>query len=149
MSTPLSWPTISSTEFSGNSYILVYADGNKRLSNVELISYVQDNFTSPDYIENIYTPGDGFNIVIEQDAQRRWINLVPTGALATGTLVLPAPSVAADGQQVLITSTNQITTFTVNGNGATAIYGVPATFAAEDKVTLRYSKQQNSWHAVA
>ena len=110
------------------------------------LTYFQTNFTSPTVFTTITTPGDGFNIEIEQDGQNRWALLRPTGTLATGTIILPAPSVAIDGQTILISSTQIVTSFTVNGNGATVIYGAPTTLAAGDKFELRYNAQTTSWY---
>lgn len=119
------------------------------LSLTGFLSYFQNNFVSPTFTKTISTPGDGFNIEVTQDGKNRWALLRPTSALATGTIVLPSPTVAVDGQEVLITTTLQITSFTVDGNGATNVYGAPSTFAAEDCVTLKYEKQTTSWYKVA
>lgn len=113
------------------------------------LSYFQTNFTSPTVFTTITTPGDGFTINIEEDGQNRWALLRPTGALATGTIVLPSTAVATDGQEIIVTTTLQISGFTVSGNGATAVYGAPAVLAAEDSFKLRYNTQTTSWYKVA
>jgi hypothetical protein len=113
-----------------------------------LMNYFRQTFTSPAFVTTIATPGDGFTITATQDATNQWALLRPTGALATGTFVLPAPSVCIDGQEILVTTTLQITSFTVNGNGATSVYGAPATLAAEDRFKLRYNALTTSWYGV-
>ena len=110
------------------------------------LSYFQTNFTSSTYLTTISTPGDGFSINIEADGQSRWALLRPTGTLATGTIVLPAIGVAADGQEIIISSTEVITSFTVDKNDATAVYGAPTSMAVGDKFTLRYNTQTTSWY---
>ena len=144
-------PTISTSELSGSDLLPVYSSVNgdaRKLSLSALVAYFQSVFTRTDYITTVNTPGDGFNITIEQDGQPRWLLLRPTSALATGTVVLPSPTVAADGQEVLVTTTLQIASFTVDGNGATAVFGAPSVLAAEDKFTLRYNAQSKSWYAI-
>ena len=113
------------------------------------LTYFQANFVSPTFVKTISTPGDGFNIVATQDTKNHWNLLRPTGALATGTLVLPAPAVAADGQEELVTTTYQIASFTVDGNGATAVYGAPSVIGAENSFKLKYELQTKSWYKVA
>jgi hypothetical protein len=113
-----------------------------------LMNHFRQTFTSPAFVTTITTPGDGFTITATQDATNQWALLRPTGTLATGTFVLPAPAVCIDGQEILVTNTLQITSFTVNGNGATAVYGAPATLSAEDRFKLRYNALTTSWYGV-
>ena len=142
---------ISLSEVNGSDNLPIYNDANastRKMSLNVFLSWFTANFTNPAFITNIQTPGDGFNITMTQDAKNAWLLLRPTGALATGTILLPAPAVCADGQEVIVTTTLQISSFTVNGNGATAVYGAPSVLAAEDKFRLRYNLQTTSWYAV-
>jgi hypothetical protein len=143
-------PTASTLTSSDNLPIYSSVNGDARkLSLSSLVDYFQTNFTSQSYIKDIQTPGDGFNITVAQDGQYAWLLLRPTSALATGTILLPAPAVASDGQEVLVTTTLQITSFTVNGNGATAVYGAPGVLGAEDSFKLKYDLQTTSWYKIA
>lgn len=145
-------PTVSSTEVTGGDNLPIYSAANgdaRKLSLTNLLAWFRANFTSAVFIKNIQTPGDGFNITMTQDGQHAWLLLRPTGALATGTILLPAPGVAADGQEVLITTTQPVTTFTVNGNGATALYGAPTVLSADDWFKLKYDSQTTSWYRAA
>ena len=143
-------PTV--TTLAGSDLLPVYSAVNgdaRKLSLTSLIAYFQSTFTNTTFIQNAQTPGDGFSITMVQDGQYAWLKLLPTGLSATGTVVLPAPSVAADGQEILITSTLQITSLTINGNGATAVYGLPGVFAAEDSIKFKYDLATTSWYKVA
>lgn len=145
-------PTVSSSELAGSDNLPVYSSANgdaRKLSLTALISYFQNNFTNTSKIATITTPADGFTLTVQQDGQSRWEILKPTGALATGTIVLPAPGVAADGQEILVTTSLQIASLTINGNGATAVFGAPSVLAAEDNFTLRYNQLSTSWYKVA
>lgn len=145
-------PSTSATEITGADLLPVYSNTNgdaRKLALSALLSWFRTNFTSPDITTDLQTPGDGFSITMTQDSKNYWMLLRPTGALATGTLVLPAPAVASDGQTILVTTTQPVTSFTVNGNGATAVQGAPIVLAADDKFTLKYNKQTTSWYLVA
>lgn len=144
-------PADNSTVSSSDLLALYSSSGGttRKWSLSNLISYVQSAFTSPTFQKTLLTPGDGFNETLEQSGLNRWLLLRPTGSLSTGTVVLPAPSVAADGQEVLITTTLQIATFTIDGNGASNVYRAPSVLAAEDSVKLRYESQTTSWYVVA
>jgi hypothetical protein len=143
--------TISASQLTGSDNLPVYSSANgdaRKLAISALIAYFQDNFTKQDYLTTVSTPANGFTETVTQDGFSRWILLRPTGALATGTIVLPSPSVAVDGQEILVTNTLQITSLTVNGNGATAVYGAPSALSAEDKFTLRYNTLTTSWYGI-
>jgi hypothetical protein len=152
MSTINQLSSINSTELTTSDNFVIYSNANgdaRKLSAGQLLDYIRTNLTDSDYLITITTPADGFNITVTQDGQDRWALLRPTGALLTGTLVLPAPSVAADGQRVLVTTTNQVATFTVDGNGATEVNGIPLVLSAGDSFELKYNAQTTSWYKVA
>ena len=135
----------------GGDLLPIYSSQNgdaRKLSLSSLISFFQTTFTNTTFIENRNTPGDGFSIELLQDGQYAWLKLFPTTALATGTIILPGPNVAADGQEILVTTTLQIASFTVNGNGASAVYGAPTVLAAEDSFKLKYDLLTTSWFKV-
>lgn len=121
----------------------------KRATYSQILDYFRKAFTSQTLIESIHTPTDGFTITVTQDSQNYWMQLKPTGAIASGALVLPAPAYTADGQEILVTTTAQIISFTVNGNGTTNLYGIPMVLAAEDSFRIRYSKLSQSWTKIA
>jgi hypothetical protein len=73
----------------------------------------------------------------------------PAGTLATGTVTLPLNTQTPDGTEVLITTTQQITGFTLAPNGAAQLYGVPTTLAAQDNFRVRYYQPTNSWYRIA
>jgi hypothetical protein len=152
MSTINQLSAIAPTAVTSSDNFVLYSNQNgdpRKLSAANLLEYIRTNLTDPDYITTISTPGDGFNITVEQDGQDRWALLRPTGALTTGTLVLPAPAVAVDGQRILVTTTLQVATFTLNGNGATSVYGAPTVLAAGDSFEMKYNTQTTSWYKVA
>ena len=133
--------------------IPVYTPNNgdaRRLPIGALLQYFQQTFASPTLATNVYTPGTGFNLPVPTPvAQQQWMLIQPAGTLATGSVTLPLNTSTPDGTEVLITTTQQITAFTLAGNGAAAVYGAPTTLAAEDFFRMRYVSATNSWYRIA
>ena len=78
-----------------------------------------------------------------------WLRLTPAGTLATLAVVLPGDgsaggSVAADGQEVLIATTQVLTALTLSSVGKTLL-GAPTTLAQFGVVRMRYDMANNVW----
>ena len=150
-------PTINQlaglSQISGGDQLPIYVPNNgdaRKVSITQLLQYFQQTFAAPTVATNLYTPGTGFNITVPTptDAQQ-WMVIQPAGTLATGTITLPLNTGTPDGTQVLVTTTQQITTFTLALNGAANAYGAPSTLAAQDFFTMRFYQATNSWYRVA
>jgi hypothetical protein len=112
-----------------------------------LLSYFQQQFASPAVAVNLYVPATGFNIAAPTPiSEQQWIVLQPAGTLATGTVTLPLNTSTPDGTEILVTTTQTITTFAVGLNGATAAFGAPTTLAANAFFRLRFYQATNSWY---
>lgn len=140
-------------QVSPGDQVPVYSPNNgdaRRLPISALLAYFQQTFASPTLATNVYTPGTGFNLAVPTPvSQQQWMLIQPAGTLATGTVTLPLNTQTPDGTEVLVTTTQQITAFTLAGNGATAVYGDPATLAAEDFFRMRFVQATNSWYRIA
>ncbi len=141
------------SQVSAGDQIPVYSPQNgdsRRLPISALLSYFQQQFAAPTLATNIYVPTTGFSIAAPTPvAQQQWILLQPAGTLASGTVVLPLNTATPDGTEVLITTTQQITAFTLGLNGAAAAFGDPTTLAAEDFFRMRFVQATNSWYRIA
>ena len=141
------------SQASPGDQLAVYAPNTgdaRRLPMSALLAYFQQQFAAPTVATNLYTPGTGFNIALPTPvAQAQWAVIQPAGTLATGTVTLPLNTLTPDGTEVLITTTQQITAFTLALNGAAAAYGDPATLAAEDFFRMRFYQATNSWYRIA
>lgn len=91
----------------------------------------------------------GFNVNVANNGQNIWLIMNLTGPVASGAITLPPLADAVEGQEVSIFSTRQVTTFTINGNGAVGILGAPMSLAAESCFTLRFDSGSSSWYRVA
>jgi hypothetical protein len=131
----------------------VYTPNNgdaRRLPVSSLLTFFQQTFASPTLAVNLYVPANGFNISAPTPvAQQQWILLQPAGPLAAGTVTLPLDTLTPDGTEILITSTQTITAFSIGLNGAAAIYGGVTTLTAGAAVRYRYYESTNSWYNIA
>jgi hypothetical protein len=132
----------------------VYTPNNgdaRRLPVSSLLTFFQQTFASPTLAVNLFVPGNGFNIPVPTPAaQQQWILLQPAGTLASGSITLPLNTLTPDGVEILLTTTQQITAFTINLNGATAVFGNGlTTLAAGDQFRLRYFNSTNSYYRIA
>ena len=149
-------PTInqlaSISQVNGSAQIPVYDQNNgdaRKMSVNTLLDYFQTSFAAPTVATNLYTPGAGFNITVPTPvAEQQWMLIQPAGTLATGTVTLPLNTGVPDGTEVLITSTQTITAFTIALNGAAAIFGNVSTLTAGAAVRYRYYLATNSWYNI-
>lgn len=137
---------------SSGDQIPVYSPNNgdaRRMSVSSLLTYFQQSFAAPGIATTVYTPGTGFNIALATPTTSLWALIQPAGTLASGTVTLPLNTATPDGTEVLITTTQQITSFTLAANGAAALYGDPTTLSAEDFFRMRYVLATNSWYRIS
>lgn len=150
-------PTInqlpSLTQLSGGDQLPVYVPNNgdaRKVSINQLLAYFQSTFAAPSVATNIYVPTTGFNITVPTPvAEQQWMLIQPAGLLAAGTITLPLNTGVPDGTQLLVTSTQTITTLSIGLNGATATFGAPTTIDAGGFFTLRFYQATNSWYRIA
>jgi len=149
-------PTINQlpllAQVSPGDQFAVYTPNNgdaRRLPVSSLLTFFQQSFASPTLAVNLYVPGAGFNLTVPTPvAQQQWMLLQPAGPLANGTITLPLNTGVPDGTELLITSTQTITAFTIALNGATAIYGNVSTLTAGAAVRYRFYQPTNSWYNI-
>ena len=151
-------PTINQlpllAQVSPGDQFAVYTPNNgdaRRLPVSSLLTFFQQSFASPTLAVNLFVPGTGFNIAVPTPvAQQQWILLQPAGLLATGAITLPLNTLTPDGTEVLLTTTQQITAFTINLNGASNVFGNGlASLSAGDQFRIRFYQPTNSWYRIA
>lgn len=86
----------------------------------------------------------GFSVSLES-VPNLWLVMTPLAGYAAGTIVLP--SLPVNQQQICISTTQAVTTLTVNGNGKT-VNGAPTTLAANATFSLRYDGVNQSWYRI-
>jgi hypothetical protein len=150
-------PTINQlsglSQLSIGDLLPVYVPNNgdaRKVSIGQLLAFFQQQFASPTLATQFATPGTGFNVAVQTPvSEQQWLILQPAGTLASGTVTLPLNTQTPDGTEVLITTTQIITTFTLARNGAAAAYGAPTTLSANGFFRMRYYAATNSWYRIA
>lgn len=142
----------SISQVSGANQIPVYDQNNgdaRKVSVSQLLQYFQTTFAAPTVATNLYTPGTGFNVTVPTPvSEQQWMIIQPAGTLATGTITLPLNTGVPDGTEVIVTTTQIITTFTLALNGASNAFGAPTTLAANAFFTMRFYQATNSWYRI-
>lgn len=122
-----------------------------RASLAEFAEVLQGLVTAPgDFQTQRSAPNaTGFNAAIAPPAAGAsvWLLLTPAAAYAAGTITLPALSECMDGQEVLVSCTQTVTTLAIAGNGAT-VNGAPSTIAANGFFRLRFDAVFAAWYRV-
>lgn len=141
------------SQVTGGDQFAIYSPNNgdaRRLPVSALLAYFQQTFAAPTLATNVYTPGTGFSISVPTPvSQQQWMLLQPAGTLASGTITLPLNTATPDGTEVLITSTQIVTSLTIGLNGAAAANGAPTTLAANGFARMRFVQAQNSWYRIS
>lgn len=108
------------------------------------ITFAQNNCNT-----QLETPTTGFSITVNPvgtgGVLSVWLLLIPAAGLASGTIILPAGVNRFDQQWVSVSTTQQIVSLTVNGNGAN-VSGAPAAMAADASFRLRYNAATDTWY---
>lgn len=142
----------TATSLTSSDQIIFYSTVNgsgRKASLNTLLEYIEANFASPEFATQYASPSvNGFVVNVASTTQPTWLLLTPTGAFATGTIVLPAAAQIADGTELLVYSSQTIDALTVSLNGATAVNGAPGGIYAGGTFTLRFDKLSNAWWLV-
>jgi len=141
---------------SGADQFPVYVGGNgatRKVSAQAVAEYVQTVVTESGGLQTQYatTTATGQTTIVSPPTTGAsvWLEMTPTGTFAAGTITLPAATVAQDGQEVLVTSTQIVTALTVNYLNAsgvlTTIVGAPTTIAANGFFRMRFDPVFKLW----
>ena len=96
-----------------------------------------------------YAPAlTGFTVQVNDDSEDTHLIMTPPNTLAAGTIKLPLVSHLRDKQTVLVNCTQQITTLSLDMNGAVAINGAPTALAADDFFELKYDLPVSTWYRI-
>lgn len=121
----------------------------RRVSLYALAVFLQDILTAEGGMITQYAAPNvsGYSVTVAPptDGATMWLLLTPAAAYAALTVVLsPSP---VHGQEVLITSTQAVTTLTTDGNGY-GVVGQPATLTANAFFRLRFDSVLGNWYRI-
>jgi hypothetical protein len=124
---------------------------DRRTSVTQLVELIQSLLTVDDGFATQYAAPNatGFGVAIAppSDGACVYLLLTPAAGYAAGTITLPAQAACVDGQELLVSCTQAVTTLTVAGNGST-VNGAPATLAANAFFRLRFDGVFKAWYRV-
>jgi hypothetical protein len=147
-------PTInelaSTNTITGSDQFPVYVSGNgdaRKASASTLLAYIQSAWMDPNYTRVTASPTlAGFTLALPSTANSLFVLLTPSGTMATGTIVLPPASGAADGQEIVLYTSQEVTALSFTLNGAAALNGAPSGIQAGAALTLRYDVLSTAWY---
>jgi hypothetical protein len=124
------------------------SNGDARKASIStLLTYIEQAWMSPAFERVTASPTlSGFTLTLPTGANSLFVLLTPTGTMATGTIVLPPAASAADGQEVVLFTSQEVTALTFTLNGATAVNGAPTGIQAGASLTLRYDVLSVAWY---
>lgn len=96
-------------------------------------------------IIQLFNPNADFTVPVTNNPISTYLVMNPSIGIANGAITLPPLAELTDGQEVLVTSSQQISNLTVDGNGA-ALIGVPNAMAASGFFTMKYEKVSQTWY---
>lgn len=130
-----------------------YGD-DRRASWTVILSWLQANLTIVDalafaeYTTQYAAPSaTGQNIQVTDTDDNTHLIITPVAGYAAMTITLPTPTNLVDKQDFLCNITQNVTTLTVAGNGATVV-GAPTTITANDFFRLKYDANGTTWYRV-
>ena len=135
--------------FSSSDNVLVYSSSANDGRLIPYADFVEAlaSTTNSNITQYSSPSSTGFSVAINDSYQNVWLILQPTGTLAAGTLVLPSSANVIDNQEIIVNSTNQVTTLTISGNGSTDT-GAPSTISANGYFKLKYNSTVTTWYRV-
>lgn len=89
--------------------------------------------------------GFGVTIAPPTDGTSMFLLLTPAAGYAAGTITLPPQANCIDGQELLVSCTQAVTTLTVAGNDST-VNGAPAALTANGFFRLRFDGVFKAWY---
>ncbi len=139
-------------EVVSSDQVPIYSSENgdaRKASMAVLLAFFKGQITANDDKLTQYAApsATGFTVTINNDSLSVWLILTPVAGYAAGTLTLPAVANCVDRQEVLVNTTQAVTTLTIAGNGAT-VTGAPTTLAANAYFRLRFDAVTKTWYRV-
>lgn len=140
------------TTLSSGDKIPIYSSNQgdaRKASLATLLQWIEDSFVDPTFTTVINAPtASGFTLDVSAQTTNIWLIVNPTGSFLAGTVRLQVPADCFDGQEIILCTTQNITTFTLNGNGSTLV-GQPTSLGAGGFFTIRYNASQTTWYCTS
>ena len=125
----------------------------RKTSLTALTTYMQSALTFPSvgqaqFVVQYAAPvATSFTVALLANTNNQWLILTPLAAYAAGTITFPLLSTVTDNQEVLIVSTQAVTTLTLSGNGA-SIVGAPAGIVQNGAMRFKFNSVASTWYLI-
>ena len=122
----------------------------RKTSLTTLQAYMQANltFSAGQFVVQYAAPAaTSFTVTLLSNTNNQWLILTPLAAYAAGTITFPLLSTVTDNQEIIIFSTQAVTTLTLSGNGAT-IVGAPTGISQNGAIRFKYNSLATSWYVI-
>ncbi|MEQ1105227.1 transcriptional regulator [Acinetobacter ursingii] len=116
----------------------------------QLLEWVLAKIPTPEYKQPTiqrFNPNGNFTIEIDNNDAGTYLVMNPSIEIQNGTIKLPSIFNVKDGQEILVTSSQQITNLSFDGNGATLV-GEPNAMGATAFFKLKYDVLSHTWYRV-
>jgi hypothetical protein len=133
------------------------AGGDRKLPYADLIEALNEDLTfpgsdaKPEFVQQRESPPAGETVTVtdgSDDDSNIWLILTPSGTLATLTIKYPAVASVVNLQEILVFTTQAITTLTTDGNGAVDVIGEPTALAANESFKMKFDSQTKIWYNI-
>jgi len=133
-------------------YLIIYSQSNGdtvKASLASFINFLKTSYSSVTWQQQFVTPSAGVTTQIIDNGNPTWLIIQPSGGVASYSVTLPSVTNCTDGQELMLSTTQQISTFSINPNGATAIFGAPTSLGADDFLKFRFYVNTASWYRIS
>jgi hypothetical protein len=133
-----------STVFAGNE-----SGQDYKYQAQSLVDYFNSKITETDTFQTqLAIPVNLGSTTIGAAGVSSWLIMNPAGTIATYAVTFPTVLTLVDNQEILITTTQEITSFSLFAPGASTVYGAPTTLAANAFFKMKYNQSTNCWYRV-
>lgn len=126
--------------------------GTWRVTTVTQLHELLESLTETTYFNEFSTqysiPLAGSNVQVDDTDANTHLIVTPAATLATLTITLPSSTVAQDKQELVVSTTNELTALTIGANGASGVYGAPTTLLAGGYFRMKYDALSQSWFRI-
>ena len=128
----------------------------RKTSLTTLQAFMQANLTFPSvaagvsqFVVQYAAPvATGFTVTLLSNTNNQWLVMSPLATYAAGTITFPLLSTVADNQEIIIFSTQAVTTLTLSGNGA-SIVGAPAGISQNGALRFKFNSLATTWYVIS
>lgn len=142
--------------FGATDIVPIYSGTNRDdrgVTGQSILDYVSANTAAAlAMVTQPFQPATGTTVTVSQVngiSVPVWVKLTPVVALAALTLAFPPAGTAVDRQEILVNSTQVITTLTVTSAGLTVSAGIPATLAQYASFRAKFDAADGVWYRIA